>query len=212
MGMVVAVVVGLGVLGVGGLLLLGLGGGAAYVLLSADPPADVDQVLVDLPEVAEAVDDGLADADLSDGVGVAEEVVEGENDEADNGAEAAVPAPKPSPRPAARPAPAPAPVAPPVEPDPVDAVVEEPIIPPIDETLGSDMVTVRISTSPPGAAILMDGNDVGASPVTTQVEAGSHRVRIDSDKAFGSFSIEAGGAQTGWCYQVKGTKIKAIDC
>ncbi len=45
----------------------------------------------------------------------------------------------------------------------------------------SPLVPVVISASEPGALVIVDGQQVGAAPVTTQLDPGRHEVRVEKD-------------------------------
>ena len=220
-GLIVGAVVGIGVLaGLAIVILLAAGGALLYLntpdAVLTEPIASERSVDLPSDDVVADVEDGTDGEEGADDAPAEEEAAPAPAS-APSPAPAPAPSPRPTPRPTAspspQPAPAPAPAPAPVGEEHIEEVapVEE-VVEPIDETLTADLVSVQISSQPTGAEVLMDGAAVGKTPVTTKVEAGSHRIRLDSGKAFGSFTIEAGGPQTAWCYEIKGAKIRVIGC
>jgi hypothetical protein len=93
-------------------------------------------------------------------------------DEAARVAAADAPAPLPAPAPAPLSAAVPVPVPVPVPaPDPVPAPAPE-------LELAPDVVTLRVTTSPPGATVVLDGTRLGTTPFVTTVPAGPREATL----------------------------------
>ncbi|MEQ1503663.1 MAG: PEGA domain-containing protein [Myxococcota bacterium] len=71
---------------------------------------------------------------------------------------------------------------------------------------------MKIITDPPGGRLLIDGDDRGRTPAKLELEPGSHQIVIESGKATGSFTIDAGEGQEKFCYGLQGKKLAEVDC
>jgi hypothetical protein len=117
-----------------------------------------------------------------------------------------------APRAPARARPAPAPVRRPAPPTPAAApsMAGRSIVSPDGHPL-LDPVAVDVITDVPGVAVLVDGIELGRTPMKLLMEAGSHDLELAHDKASASFTLAA-GTDDRWCFSAKGKEIKTTTC
>jgi hypothetical protein len=191
-------IVGGGVVGfLGALALVGLTavGGAAWWYTSL-PETELEAAPIEAPLADEAVEEVGADE------GTDEAEVEAEAVEAP---EADASAPAPAER---RSAPTPAPEAPVYSAPPVQQAAPAR---PAPEEMPADDVTVKLLSDPPAASVTVDGVPMGRTPLKTELPIGTHTVVIESGKASGSFTINAGSAER-FCFGSKGRKVFETPC
>lgn len=190
------VVATLGMLLLGGLLAFGsltwwmLQPGAAEAPEVVPMPVPVEAPLAD--------DEGVADDEAAE-VETAEPVEAPATDAAPEAPEAPTPAPARAPAPNPNAAPfgsTEGHYAAPAAPAPVE--------------LPADL-TVKLLSDPPAASIAIDGVPMGRTPLKTQLSAGSHTVTIESGKATGTFTIDAGLTDR-FCFGAKGRKVIETGC
>jgi hypothetical protein len=70
---------------------------------------------------------------------------------------------------------------------------------------------VKLLSSPPAAVVLIDGVDVGRTPLKTELPSGTHAVTIQSGKATGTFSLDTGSAAR-FCFEAAGRKVSQTAC
>jgi hypothetical protein len=70
---------------------------------------------------------------------------------------------------------------------------------------------VDVITDVPGVAVLVDGIELGRTPMKLLMEAGSHDLELAHDKASASFTLAA-GTDDRWCFSAKGKEIKTTTC
>ena len=112
--------------------------------------------------------------------------------------------------------PAPRPVAPrrPVAPPPPVAPAPAPVV-----RSGALVVDgglplldpVRVQVTGPGLSLEVDGEEVGALPLTLLVEAGSHDLVLVGEGLRTAFRVNASSGD-GFCYGVRGKAIKPVRC
>jgi len=222
---VVVLFVGGGAIAVVGLTgIAGAGAGAWFYMASADsagPVAETSVVNADDARQIEAHNEpsdlAEADAEVSASPSTADDIEtdDGAGDTNDGVADAGIgvddgaAVPAPGPRRRAAPASEPDVIADPLGDLPADNDAGADAV--VDDVLNDD-VAIKIIYSSPGAAVVIDGNAVGNTPLKVQVAAGSHQISIKDGKASGAFSIDAGFMQDKWCFSSKGKKIEAVGC
>jgi hypothetical protein len=72
-------------------------------------------------------------------------------------------------------------------------------------------VSIKVLSDPPAARVVIDGESRGLTPVKVDVSKDTHQLVVESGKATGTFSIDAGSEQK-FCFGVAGKKVVRSDC